>query len=207
MYRNSNKVYVVDNDHTNPSTLMANLVLAGYDVEHFFDVDSLISVAQTAIPVCILFDLEIPGASGIDLVHRLKALAYPAPVMMMSEERSISVAISLIREGAYDFLEKPFSGTELIQRIERAKLLFFRKGSYPPQGNDQLTEREQEVLKHWVAGSTSKEIARILGISPRTIDIHRSKIMRKLHAKNSAEIVSIAISGRLGFGPPPNNGK
>jgi FixJ family two-component response regulator len=155
------------------------------------------STASTAVPACILFDLHNPESSGIDTLRRLNAPAYPAPVLMMSEEGGIATASGLIRDGAYDFLEKPFSSTELIQRIERAKLLYVCK---TPSAHEPLTSREQEVLTHWVSGATTKEIAREFGISPRTIDVHRSKIMKKLHAKNSAELVKIVVSNNTEFG-------
>jgi FixJ family two-component response regulator len=147
-------------------------------------------------------DLFIPGSSGLETLRRLNAPSYPAPILMMSADGCIATAVDLVRDGAYDFLEKPFSAAELVRRVERAQALFARKNpahSSAP-AHDPLTLREQEVLTQWVAGATSKEIARHFGISPRTIEIHRSKIMKKLHARNSAEIVQIAVSNAEEFG-------
>jgi FixJ family two-component response regulator len=205
----SNTIFVMDDDADVCAALFAILTRAGYGVLCFSDAQSLLSVNHAQAPACVLLDLFVPGSSGLDVLKTMEPSTYPAPVLLMSGHGFVlAAAVDAMRNGAYDFIEKPFTGNELLKRITRARCDFSarRAAAEAPSalpdlaGVELLTSREQQVLALWVVGATSKEIARKLGISPRTVDIHRSKIMKKMHAKNSAEIVNIAVSNSAAFG-------
>lgn len=199
MNSNANAVYVVDDEAEVRDMLTFVLTNAGYHVVCFADGAALLAVARKQFPVCILLDVFINDSSGLDILQKLNVSTYPAPVLMMSGRGCIAMAVDAMTNGACDFIEKPFSGNQLMERIERAKKLFAERatdGGINSASHEQLTGREEEVLAQWIAGGTSKEIARRLQISPRTVELHRSKIMKKLRAKNSAQIVQIAMSHR-----------
>jgi FixJ family two-component response regulator len=199
-------VYIVDDDSLIRAALTVALTSNGYNVICFAHGAALLSTPRTPAPFCVVLDLYLPGSSGLSVLEALDPTTYPAPVLLMSGHSCVvASAVAAMKVGAYDFIEKPFSGDELAERIESARHRFDRLknivGAKPvdPASHDDhkmLTSREQEVLTEWVAGATTKEIARKFGVSPRTIDIHRSKIKKKLRAKNSAETVRIAVSNQ-----------
>jgi FixJ family two-component response regulator len=163
----------------------------------------LLAVARTRSPACILLDVHIPGRSGLDILEELHAEDYPAPIFMISGKGDISMAVNAIKNGALDFIEKPFRGSEIVTRVEEAIEAFTRRraaGLAPKvpslnfPGREPLTMREREVLDLFSSGNTNKEAGRQLGISPRTIEYHRANIMKKLGAKNATDLVRIVMS-------------
>ena len=179
------------------------LSAGGYEVICFADGAALLAVARNKSPACILLDVNIPGKSGLDILKELKAEDYPAPIFMISGHGDIAMAVSAIRSGALDFIEKPFRGSEILERLNAAVDAFARRQSdksntslaslnFP--GREPLTRREREVLEQFTAGASNKEAGRHLGISPRTIEDHRANIMRKLGARNAADLVRIVMT-------------
>jgi FixJ family two-component response regulator len=133
----------------------------------------------------------------------LNARNHPAPVFIISGKGDIPMAVDAIKNGALDFIEKPFRGTDVVIRVEEAVAAACRREAssamaertqfYLP-GSEPLTAREQEVLAKLVTGATNKEAGQQLGISHRTIEIHRARIMEKFGAKTAADMVRIALS-------------
>jgi FixJ family two-component response regulator len=158
------------------------------------------AAARSSVPVCILIDLNIPGKSGIDVLKELYAGNYPAPILMISGEGDIATAVDAVKHGAFDFIEKPFRGPDVVARLDAA--IDARSARRPaPQGlpaafpgSDQLTPREREILTQCIRGASSKEMSRILGISPRTVEDHRANIMRKLGVKTTVEMVRVVLA-------------
>jgi len=178
------------------------LSAGGYEVVCFADGAALLSVARSRTPSCILLDVHIPGKSGLDILKELHGEDYPAPIFMISGQGDIAMAVTAIKNGALDFIEKPFRGSEIVGRLNEAIDAYARRKSghasniqtlhFP--GREPLTRREREVLEQFTKGASNKEAGRHLGISPRTIEDHRANIMKKLGARNAADLVRIVMT-------------
>lgn len=196
------EIFVVDDDPAVRDTLSMVLSAGGYEVICFADGAALLSVARSRTPACILLDVHIPGKSGLDILKELHGEDYPAPIFMISGQGDIAMAVSAIKNGALDFIEKPFRGSEIVTRLNEAIDAYTRRkfGSasdiqslhFP--GREPLTRREREVLEQFTKGASNKEAGRHLGISPRTIEDHRANIMKKLGARNAADLVRIVMT-------------
>jgi FixJ family two-component response regulator len=199
---NAGEIFIVDDDSSIREILSAMLSRAGYDVACFAEGDALLTATRARTPACIILDVHIPGKSGLDILKELSAQDYPAPIFIMSGKGDIAMAVEAIKSGALDFIEKPFRGSEVVTRVREAISAHERrseesasiKPSFHFPGREPLTKREQEVLAQIAAGASNKEAGRQLGISPRTIEVHRSRIMEKLDAKNAADLVRIVLS-------------
>ena len=196
------QIFVVDDDPAVRETLTIVLSSGGYDVVCFADGASLLEVARGRIPSAILLDVHIPGKSGLDILKELHGEDYPAPIFMISGQGDIAMAVSAIKSGAIDFIEKPFRGSEIVTRVKEAIEAYTRRQKEPASntaalhfpGREPLTRREREVLQQFTAGASNKEAGRTLGISPRTIEDHRANIMKKLGARNAADLVRIVMT-------------
>jgi FixJ family two-component response regulator len=198
------EIFVVDDDPAVRDTLSMVLSAGGYQVICFADGAALLAVARTRTPSCILLDVHIPGKSGLDILKELHGEDYPAPIFMISGQGDISMAVNAIKSGALDFIEKPFRGSEIVARLDEAIEAYARRQAennsasriatmhFP--GREPLTRREREVLEQFTAGASNKEAGRHLGISPRTIEDHRANIMKKLGARNAADLVRIVMT-------------
>jgi FixJ family two-component response regulator len=196
------EIFVVDDDPAVRETLSIVLSAGGYKVICFADGAALLAVARNRTPACILLDVHIPGKSGLDILRELHGEDYPAPIFIISGQGDIAMAVSAIKNGALDFLEKPFRGNEIVLRLNEAIDAYARRqasrssnvGSLHFPGREPLTRREREVLEQFTSGASNKEAGRHLGISPRTIEDHRANIMKKLGARNAADLVRIVMS-------------
>ena len=199
------EIFVVDDDPAVRDTLSMVLSAAGYQVICFADGAALLSVTRSRTPACILLDVHIPGKSGLDILRELHGEDYPAPIFMISGQGDIPMAVNAIKNGALDFIEKPFRGSEIVARLNDAITAFTRRqsagsmakiGSLHFPGREPLTRREREVLEQFTAGASNKEAGRTLGISPRTIEDHRANIMKKLGARNAADLIRIVMTAQ-----------
>jgi len=197
------ELFVVDDDPAVRDTLSLVLSAGGYQVICFADGAALLAVARGRTPAAILLDVHIPGKSGLDILKELHGEDYPAPIFMISGKGDISMAVSAIKGGALDFIEKPFRGSDVVARVEAAIDARAQRdtgnGSGEPQrfyfpGREPLSRREQDVLAQIVAGASNKEAGRKLGISPRTIEVHRAHLMQKIGARNAADLIRIVMS-------------
>jgi len=198
------EIFVVDDDPAVRDTLSMVLSAGGYEVICFADGAALLAVARNRTPACILLDVHIPGKSGLDILKELHGEDYPAPIFMISGQGDISMAVSAIKSGALDFIEKPFRGTEIVARLNEAIGAYARRHAQNSSiatlhfpGREPLTRREREVLEQFTSGASNKEAGRTLGISPRTIEDHRANIMKKLGARNAADLVRIVMTAQL----------
>jgi FixJ family two-component response regulator len=201
------EIFVVDDDPAVRETLSVVLSAAGYEVICFADGAALLSVARSRTPVCIFLDVHIPGGSGLDILRELHAEDYPAPIFMISGQGDIAMAVDAIKNGALDFIEKPFRGKDIVARVEEAVGVFARRQKegqaskmtplhFP--GREPLTARERDVLELFSSGASNKEAGRQLGISPRTIEYHRANIMKKLGAKNAPDLIRMVLAATRG---------
>jgi|SRR6476660_803189 two-component system response regulator FixJ len=196
----SGEVFIVDDDPLVRNALSVVLSRAGYQVTGFAEGTSFLAAARSRTPTCVILDVHMPGQSGLDILKDLNAQHYPAPVFIISGAGDIPMAVEAIKNGAFDFLEKPFDATTVTTRVREAAEAWGRRANgveslprtFP--GYDQLTSRERDVLGQIAAGFSNKQAGRELGISPRTIEVHRARIMEKLGAKNAADLVRIVLS-------------
>jgi FixJ family two-component response regulator len=197
------EVFVVDDDPAVRSTLSTVFARAGYQVTCFADGAALVAAARSGTPLCIILDVHIPGKSGLDILKQLNAQDYPVPIFMMSGQGDIAMAVDAIKHGALDFIEKPFRGSDVVARVEAAIEARAQRdavnGLSEPQrfyfpGREPLSRREQDVLAQIVSGASNKEAGRKLGISPRTIEVHRAHLMQKIGARNAADLIRIVMS-------------
>jgi two-component system response regulator FixJ len=205
------EVFIVDDDPSVRAALAVVLGNEGFAVTSFVEGEAFLSAARAHIPGCVLIDVNLPGCSGLDLLRKLDAQHYPAPILIISGRGDIPTAIDAIRNGALDFIEKPFEPTavatrvrdaiEAWQNLNRTDSVLDR--DFP--GHERLTVRERDVLERIARGASNKEAGRELGISPRTVEVHRARIMEKLAAKNAADLMRIVLrrEKRLANGAKP----
>ncbi|MBA2398545.1 MAG: response regulator transcription factor [Bradyrhizobium sp.] len=196
------EIFILDNDAAMRETLARTLEQRGYDVISFADGASLLAHAKAHMPLCIFLEVGTTDRSGIDLLKRLRAENCPAPVFVTSATGAISMAVDAVRNGAFDFIVKPFCEREIARRVEAAIDEYSRPAvsghaadaSLFIPGGQPLTSREREVLARIAVGETNKEAARRLGLSARTIEGYRASIMRKVGARNAAELLRRVFS-------------
>jgi len=174
--------------------------MEGFTPHTFGDAETFVETVRRLAPSCIVLDLNLPGTSGLDVLRSLTALKISAPVIMMSGQSDIALAVEAMKKGALDFLEKPFVASAMIERIRDAVTAHRNacdaaiEGLASFSGRHRLTGRERDVLGLLAYGASNKEAGRRLGISPRTIEVHRARIMEKLGARNSADMMRIVLS-------------
>jgi FixJ family two-component response regulator len=195
-------VYIVDPDARTCESLSVLFRLEGFQTAFFLDASSFLAALERRRPDILVCNVHIGAVDGLTLLHRIKALRTGSPVFMLLDEPEVSYAVEAMKQGASDVLIKPVDGEQLIQSVRDA----FRQPVHlsPPQGGrrlveirgfSQLTPREREVLQLISNGQSNKEAGRLLGISPRTIEVHRARVMEKLGARNTADLMRIVLTG------------
>jgi two-component system, LuxR family, response regulator FixJ len=192
-------VYIVDDDEAVRRGLSALLSAKGYKVETFASAEAFLAHAPAPPPACLLADIRMPGMSGLELQQQLNLRGAVIPVIFMTGHGDIPMAVEAMQHGAFDFLQKPFRDQDLLDRIQRAiaKDGELRKslGEHARIKThlDSLTPREREVLDLMTKGKQNKVIAQDLSVSPRTIEIHRARVMEKMNAQSVAELVRMML--------------
>jgi RNA polymerase sigma factor (sigma-70 family) len=190
-------VYVVDDDASVRDSLALMLGLGGYTTRLFADAESFLVAFNPAWAGCVVADLRLPGMSGTELQARVRQRGSAIPFVIITAHGDVPAARAAFRAQAVDFIEKPFDDAQLRHAIDTAFALETeRLGSAELRRTDAaklalLTPREREVLEHAVNGLHAKEIAAALGISPRTVEVHKTRIMDKLQVRNIAELVRL----------------
>jgi two-component system, LuxR family, response regulator FixJ len=193
-------VYVVDDDASIRDSLALMLGLGGYATRLFADAESFLVAFDPGWSGCVVADLRLPGMSGVELQARVRSRGSALPFVIITAHGDVPAARTAFRAQAVDFIEKPFDDAQLRSAIDMAFALEQRRidaGGLRRADVGKLarlTEREREVLEHAVKGLHAKEIAAVLGISPRTVEVHRSRIMEKLEVRNIAELVRFAVA-------------
>jgi len=191
-------VYVVDDDASVRDALSVLLRVSGYAAASFGTASEFLGVCKPGTLGCIILDVDMPGMDGPALQQELIRRGVQLPVIFLSGKGTIPITVRTIKAGAVDFLTKPVDGSVLLARVKKAleQGLLLQKQAEAFQSIAlrlaALTEREREVMKLAVAGLTNKEIAQRLGISYRTVEIHRTHVMHKSGATNLLELARIA---------------
>jgi two-component system, LuxR family, response regulator FixJ len=199
------EIFVVDDDPTIHDVLSAALSHEGMRVVSFTDGSSFLAVAGTQLPSCVLLDVNMPDRSGLEVLREINAKKYPAPILMISGRRDVPAVVSAIKCGALDYIEKPLDADMVVDRVNEAIMVRYCGGNENGRmlgrqffGHELLTPREGEVLAHISAGESNKEVGRSLGISTRTVEVHRAHIMEKFCAKNATDLMRIVLSNGHG---------
>jgi two-component system response regulator FixJ len=192
-------IFVVDDDEGMRSALRRLFISAALAVETFASVQDLLERGDLKRAGVLVLDVMMPGMTGLELQALLIERKIATPIVFLTGAQSVPMAVTAMRRGAADFLEKPFENDDLVKRVRQAL-------HHVPAKDDSalhveydrrsalLTPREREVMNHVVAGQTSKEIGRALGVSPRTVEIHRTRVMDKMEAESLAELVRMVLT-------------
>ncbi|MEJ2456501.1 MAG: response regulator [Candidatus Thiodiazotropha sp.] len=191
-------VYLVDDDAAVRGGLRLLLEQHELKVHDFASADEFLEYYRADFPGCLVLDLRMPGTDGLALQTHLATQRLPIPVIFISGHGSIPVSVKAIKSGAVNFLEKPVPHQELLRNIREALLLDARHRSQIEKGSEfqaryaSLTPREREIMAMVVSGLTNKEMAEHLHISFRTVEIHRSRMMKKLQTGNLVDLLYAA---------------
>ncbi len=198
-------VHVVDDDAAMRDSLRVLLESFGFAVRTHDNAIAFIAEAASATG-CVLTDIQMPGVDGLELQRRLHQQRVHLPVIVMTGEGDIAVAVRAMREGAVDFLEKPFDDSSLLESVTRALAQSEKQreaealSSHAARRLATLTPREREVFDLLVAGLPNKAIANRLTASPRTIEVHRARVLEKLRAKALPDLVRLVLAAEPGEG-------
>jgi two-component system response regulator FixJ len=203
------KVYVVDDDASMRESLRFLFEAQDVAAEFFASAREFLAAGGAAKAGCLVVDVRMPEMNGLELQQELAKQDSPLVVILMTGHGDVPMAVSAMRAGAFDFIEKPFADDVLLEGVrralEQAKARDRQRVGKPAEAADvtrrlaALTPREREVLDHLVRGSPHKVIAHELKISPRTIEVHRARIMQKMEARNLAELVRLMLTGGQGL--------
>jgi FixJ family two-component response regulator len=197
------RVLVVDDDTFMRAALRRVFINAGNLVETFASAQDLLSYADLCSPGVLLLDVKMPGMSGLELQTVLRERGVVLPVIFLTGSGDIPMAVEAMRNGAVDFLEKPFDNDMLVDRVRLAFARCAMPATQVARIEDldyarrvgTLTPREREVFDHMTTGKTSKVIGRELGCSFRTVEIHRTRVMSKMAARTLADLVRMCLMG------------
>ena len=192
-------VYVVDDDEAVRDSLQWLLEGKDYRVKCFDSAESFLSRFDPREVACLIADIRMDGMSGLELQDRLLERRSPLPVTFITGHGDVPMAVTTMKKGAEDFIEKPFKEDELVALVEkmldRARVDFSKHQEAASRDAllSRLTTREAQVLERIVAGRLNKQIADDLGISIKTVEAHRANIMEKLNANTVADLLKIAL--------------
>lgn len=189
------RVYVVDDDSAVRTSLCALLTAHKLDAFSYGSAEQFLQQFEPEIALCAFVDLRMPGMDGIELQRFLSAKGVTLPVIILTAHGDVPLAVEAMKQGAIDFIEKPASEAQLLAAIEAAGNYLANRpqamiaGGLVSDRLARLTGREREVLDHLILGMTNKHIAEQLGISQRTVEIHRSRIREKMEARGLADLI------------------
>lgn len=200
------KLHLIDDDSDVRHALMLLLTSAGFDVTPWPDARAFLERRSSAAPGCIVTDVRMPGLSGLQLLEKLGAETTGWPVVVITGHGDVAACRRAFRGGAVDFLTKPVDEQVLLEAIEAGFTRLDERTAVSRESEEaaallgRLTGREREILDMVARGWATKEIARALDVSPRTIETHRANLADKLGTSSVAEMVRIVLAG--GSRPP-----
>ena len=195
--------FIVDDNEAVRDSLRTLLEAAGHRVRSFGSGGEFLAAMPPSEDGCLIIDVRMPGIGGLDVQERLQADSISLPVIVITGHGDVPLAVRAMKAGAVDFVEKPFAEEVILAAIERALKIGRQQhetGAETAEAEarfSRLTVREQAVLRLLVAGKQNKVIAYELGISPRTVEIHRARVMEKTRSRSLSELVRVAIAGGI----------
>lgn len=205
-------VFVVDDDPGIRDSLQWLIGSVGLPVELFGTADEFLRYYDGSRPGCLVLDIRLPDMSGLQLQEELQRRGFAVPLIVISGYAEVPVAVRAMKAGAIDFIEKPFSDQTLLGRIQQAIELDLRtRASLARRAEAErrlslLSRRERQVMELVVAGRSNKAIASSLGLSPKTVEVHRAQVMKKLHVDSLAELVRLVLSSHKDEPIEPDSG-
>ena len=194
-------VFLIDDDPAIRDSLSLLLSLKGVRTQPFANAESFIETYRPDWPGCVLTDLRMPGMTGLELQAVLRERQVEVPVVVLTAHGDVATARAALKNGAFDFLEKPIDDVMLVEvlrnalRADRERRAAVTSRSSADARIERLTDREREVLALIAAGHQNREIATQLGISPRTVEVHKARIMEKLECHSLAELIRMNLAG------------
>jgi len=193
------RVYVIDDDEAVRDSMGMLLESADLPYRCYADADSFFAEHDGSQRGCLVLDIRMPGMTGLELQQRLASIGSSLPVIFITGHGDVPMAVEAMRQGALDFLRKPVNEADFLQRVNYA--LDLESGNWHQKIDreqtrariESLTEREREVFHLVAEGMANKAIAAELGISERTVEVHRSQVMKKLDARTLAQLVRIHL--------------
>jgi len=195
-------VFVVDDDPGVGDSIRFLLLSVGLPSETFLSAIDFLDAHDPERAGCLVLDVRMPGMSGLDLQARLQGMGSTLPIIFVTAHGDVPMAVNAVRAGAVDFIQKPFRGQELLDKIQEAlkadaRIRAHRMDFVEIRGRlETLTPRETEVLGLVVDGKPNKNIARALGISQRTVEIHRARVMVKMQVRSVSKLVQLVIKAK-----------
>ena len=196
-------VFVVDDDQAARESLHWLLESVGHRVQCYSSAIEFLDNYNTSMSGCLVLDVRMPGMSGIELQKYLQDRGWCLPVIVVTGHGDVPMAVRAMKAGAVDFLQKPYNDQTLLDRIQQAlELCKVRRRNRRELANlmrnfEQLSPREKEVAESVVAGKANKVIAIELGLSPKTIEVHRANVMVKMQASSLSELVQMWMRMRV----------
>ena len=197
------RVHIVDDDDAMRDSLKWLLESRGLEVELYPSGEAFLAAFNSSCCGCLVLDVRMPGMNGMDLYEQLRARNSTLPVIFITGHGDVPMAVSALKKGAADFIEKPFNDQDMLRLIEtcmrqdRAAAAMRAENASVAQRLESLTQREREVLGLIVAGKLNKQIADELGISIKTVEVHRSRVMEKMGANSVAELVQLVLKKQV----------
>jgi FixJ family two-component response regulator len=190
---------VVDDDPALLRLIRKLLESSGRQVETFSSAQEFLTAYRPERTGCLVLDVRMPGMSGLALQEKLGSDALALPILIITGYSEVPVAVQAMRQGAFDFIEKPFSGPVLVERVEAALAEDARRRKSRTMREDVkrrrnlLTPRERQVMDLVVQGKPNKLVGSALGLSPKTVEVHRANVMKKMEAHSLADLVRMAL--------------
>ncbi len=199
---NLGKVYIIDDDEAVRDSLSWLIKSAGIEAQTFHSAAAFLDACSERLNGCLLLDIRMPGMNGLELQAALNQRGCHMPVIVISGHADVPMAVRALKAGAFDFIEKPFNDDILLALVQRAleqesqlRQTLAEKDALQAR-MESLTPREMEVLERVVAGASNKQIGSDLGVSQKTVEAHRAKVMEKLEADSLSHLVRMTVSLR-----------
>ena len=193
-------VFLIDDDPGVRDALTLLLSLKGLRTQAFANAESFIDTYRPERTGCVLTDLRMPGMTGLELQAALRERRLEVPVVVLTAHGDVATARAALKNGAFDFIEKPVDDTMLLEvlrnalRVDRERRAAATARSAADRRMERLTEREREILALIAAGHQNRDVAARLGISPRTVEVHKARIMEKLECRSLAELIRMNLA-------------
>lgn len=193
-------VFLIDDDPSVRDALSLLLSLKGLRTQSYANAESFIETYRPERGGCVLTDLRMPGMTGLELQAALRERRIEVPVVVLTAHGDVATARAALKNGAFDFIEKPVDDAMLLEvlthalRVDRERRAATTARSAADRRRERLTERQREILALIAAGHQNRDIAAQLGISPRTVEVHKARIMEKLECRSLAELIRMKLT-------------
>ncbi|MBM1206121.1 response regulator transcription factor [Pseudomonas fragi] len=196
-------VYVVDDDQGMLDSTVWLLESVGLNALAFTSGQAFLDACDPALSACVVLDVRMPGMGGLNVQQALQARGVKMPVIFVSGHADVPIVVRAFKAGAYDFIEKPYNQQLLLDSVQQALSGGSKQHTASQEQTEldarlhSLTPRERDVLMPLVKGYTTREIALLLGVSVKTIDLYRSRVMKRMQAQHLPDLVGMAIAAGL----------